>query len=171
MSITGILCYEEQVRFDTVKRSDYHGHIMLVYVFFYSGGKRLEQTRHLLAEIDSLSGQENELGAPVCGIFSPDYQILFFEPVKYPGCVGRTFTGGGAYLALGFALLQVQILKQMELFPGEIERLQKPVNIVAYRLGDQVNAAAQVIVMAGGHNSFHYVDQATIHQLTNYVNS
>jgi hypothetical protein len=160
----------EKICFDAAKHSDYHGHILIVYVFFDSGGKCFEQTRHFLSEFGPFTGQEDELGAPVFRIFTPDYQILFLKPVKYPGCIGCTFASRRADLTLGSALLSIQILEEMELFPGKIERFQEPVNVVANGLGDQIDAAAQRIVLAGGHEIPQYVNQATINQLTSNVN-
>lgn len=161
----------EKVRFDTTEHSDYHGHILIVYVFFDSSGKRLEQTRHFPPEFSPFNGQEDELGAPVFRVFTPDYQILFFKPVKYPGRVGCALAGSSTDLALGYTLFRVQILEEMELFPGEIERFQQPVDVVANSLGYEVNSAAQWIVLTGGHEIIQYVVQAIINQLTNDVNS
>ncbi|MBT8353326.1 MAG: hypothetical protein KJO60_02320 [Desulfofustis sp.] len=42
ISFTGIFSYVEKIFFDTIEHSDYHGHILIVYVFFDLGGKRLE---------------------------------------------------------------------------------------------------------------------------------
>ncbi|MEJ2134096.1 MAG: hypothetical protein P8X86_02475 [Desulfofustis sp.] len=84
-----------------------------------------------MTEIGSFVGQEYELGTSVLRIFTPDYQILFFQPVKYPGGIGRALSGQGAYFALDPAPLPVQVFKEMEMFPGEIEGFQQAVNIGA----------------------------------------
>src|SRR5210317_1113093 len=142
ISISWIFGYLEKICFHSTEHLDYHGPIFLVYIFFDSAGKSLYQTRHFLTEFSSFNGQVHQLRAPIFRIITPDYQILFFEPVKYPGHIGGTFSDHTADLTLGPALLAVQVVEQMKLFSGEIEWLEQSINIIANGLRGEVNSAA-----------------------------